>query len=131
MPIYNVKVKSNQTGQVLERKALDLEALNAWFDMVIAANNPLELSDEKAPNQMTILEYRSVVNTKIMNELNYMVKKALGIIDEPIPEMPEPPEKKPVPKKKEAVKKVEAEPEEPQLSENTENSEDEDIISID
>lgn len=127
IPVFNVKVRG-QDNSVIERKAMDLQALNEWLDAMMIYNNPLILGDDKAPEQMTVSEYKGLVNRRIIIELNTMVKKQLGIIQEepPKPEPAKPEKKKPAPQK--AIE-PEVMPEEPEQTE-TNPVIDEDIIDL-
>ena len=138
MTIYNVKVKT-QDGQVMERKAIDAEALMKYIDTMLMMSNPLFRNFTEQESMMTLKEYQGNVCLQVIGELNIMVKKALGIIkDKPVePEMSvaEPVRKNPMPPQKPIVKKqpVKAEPVEDvdiDTESGNDQADDEEVITI-
>jgi hypothetical protein len=126
MPVYNLKVKG-QDGNMYDKKAIDLNELNDWLDSMMVSNNVLYVTDDKI-DEMSIKDFKGLVYRNIVGELNLMVKKSLGLIDEPRPETHE--AKQEAPKKRPAMKK-EVEPEiiEDEMPEPT--GDEDDVIVLD
>jgi len=72
--IYSLKVGNEQ------KKAIDLVSLNSFMDKRIRDSNPVFMD---GVDGMTIGEYRSVLYSRVLLELNMEVKIQLGMLERP------------------------------------------------
>jgi putative ubiquitin-RnfH superfamily antitoxin RatB of RatAB toxin-antitoxin module len=114
LPIYKLRTKDSK-GNIAEKQAIDMEALNSYLDGMMEQLNPLLQDPSKIEDGLTVKQYMSMVDRMIIVDLNNTVKTKLGIIKqelEPEPvvedkkkvEVPRPELARPVPKKQPAPK---------------------------
>jgi len=112
--IYPVKVQGKQ------RKAVDIESLNNWLDNKILSANPFLVELEESV--LSVSEFKAAMLTNMFNELNGLLKKELGLANEPEEAQVVSPEGQPP--------QVE-EPPEPVTKPTDETPSDEDIVTLD